>query len=109
MTQRGSLDTNLPDASKAEVIEKLATMSASGATVERIASGGHASPPGFWYDQDWDEWVLVVRGTAELEFENPPGEEKLGRGDWILIPAHRRHRVRATETDTLWLAVHGKA
>lgn len=34
--------------------------------IERIVSRGHSSPPGFWYDQDFDEWVLVLRGAAQL-------------------------------------------
>ena len=32
--------------------------------IERIVSRGHASPEDFWYDQEENEWVMVVKGTA---------------------------------------------
>ena len=38
--------------------------------IERIVSHRHASPPGFWYEQADDEWVMLVQGCAELEFDN---------------------------------------
>ena len=75
--------------------------------IERIISTGHVSPPGFWYDQPTDEWVLLFSGAARLRFE---GEEplQLNPGDCINIPAHKRHRVEWTHPDqpTIWLAVH---
>jgi|SRR4051812_31334967 cupin 2 domain-containing protein len=75
--------------------------------IERIVSVGHASPPGFWYDQPEDEWVLVVSGAARLSFE---GEEpmELRRGSYVHIRAHQRHRVEWTTPDepTVWVAVH---
>lgn len=109
MLKRGNLLSNPLDASSAEIMEKLSSLGGTGTTIERIASDGQSSPPDFWYDQDWDEWVAVLAGGAELEFDNPAAEERLSPGDWLLIPAHRRHRVRATLKGTLWLAVHGKA
>ncbi|HNX20708.1 MAG TPA: cupin, partial [Acidobacteriota bacterium] len=39
------------------------------ARVERIVSTGQASPPGFWYDQERDEWVALLSGAATLLFE----------------------------------------
>ena len=73
--------------------------------IERIVSNGHASPAGFWYDQAENEWVLVVQGAARLQFEDETAE--LRPGDWINIPAHRKHRVEWTTPDepTIWLAV----
>ncbi len=75
--------------------------------VERIVSRGQASPPGFWYDQDTDEWVLLVKGSASLSFADG-SEIALAPGDHLLIPRHVRHRVERTapEGDTVWLAVH---
>jgi cupin 2 domain-containing protein len=75
--------------------------------VERIISHGHASPPSFWYDQDDGEWVLVLKGAAIIEFEDDPEPLRLGPGDHVNIPAHRRHRVAWTAPDepTVWLAV----
>ena len=74
--------------------------------VERIVSHGHASAPGDWYDQDGDEWVVLLAGDAVLRFERG-GDVALKAGDWIAIPAHSRHRVESTSADALWLAVHG--
>ena len=73
--------------------------------IERIVSRGHVSPPGFWYDQDADEWVMLVRGSATLEFDNGSVVE-LRAGDYLTIPSHVRHRVARTDAETVWLAVH---
>lgn len=89
----------------AEVFTDL--LAEAGARVERIVSRGAASPPGFWYEQDWTEFVLVLEGAAALGF--PDGsEQRLGPGDWAVLPAGCRHRVAWTDPacDTVWLAVH---
>ena len=57
--------------------------------------------------QEWDEWVLVVRGAATLDIAGD--EQGLATGDWVLIPAGTKHRVRSTEAGTHWIAVHGGA
>ncbi|MGE4369004.1 MAG: cupin domain-containing protein [Burkholderiaceae bacterium] len=77
-----------------------------GLRVERIVSAGQASPPGFWYQQEWDEWVVVLRGRAQLRLEDKV--LSLGPGDHCWLPAGCRHRVDATTPDepTVWLAVH---
>ncbi|HEY6434435.1 MAG TPA: cupin domain-containing protein, partial [Acetobacteraceae bacterium] len=74
----------------------------------RIVSTGQASPPGFWYDQDWDEWVVLLAGSAGLQIEHEPAVRALHQGDYVAIPAHIRHRVEWTAPDqpTIWLAVH---
>jgi len=74
--------------------------------VERIISTGQASPPGFWYDQEEDEWVSVVQGEAALQWEDGNRTE-LGAGDWVLIPAHKKHRVEHTSSNPpcIWLAI----
>lgn len=76
--------------------------------IERIVSRGHASPDGFWYDQDTVEWVVVLAGRAKLQFEGESGLLELNPGDHVNIPAHQRHRVHWTDPDqdTVWLAVH---
>ena len=75
--------------------------------IERIVSHGHASPEGFWYDQDENEWVLLLSGAARLRIE---GDEpiELTAGAHVNIPAHRRHRVEWTTPAeaTVWLAIH---
>lgn len=100
--------TNLRDQIPAELPGALVTVLASGARtrIERIVSRGHASPPGFWYDQAEHELVVVVDGAARLEVEGRPDVE-LGAGDWLVLEAHVRHRVAWTDPDraTIWLAV----
>ena len=101
--------TNLFEGIPEELPEELMTILATGngVTIERIVSKGHASPEGFWYDQETHEWVLVVQGEARLRFEGE-GEIHLQAGDHLLIPAHVRHRVVWTPGDreTIWVAVH---
>lgn len=96
----------LPDASAGERFDDLLKL--PGCRIERIVSRGQASPPGFWYDQDWDEWVLLLAGSAELRLEDRVEPVRLDVGDHLLIPAGQRHRVEATAADqpTVWLAVH---
>jgi cupin 2 domain-containing protein len=81
-----------------------------GARIERIVSTGQASPAGFWYDQDWAEWVVVLTGSAGLVIEGEATPRILAPGDWVEIPPHVRHRVEWTDADepTVWLAVHGR-
>ena len=76
--------------------------------IERIVSNGHVTPAGQWYDQKRDEWVILLQGQATLLFEKNQRRVKLSPGDYVLIPAHTRHRVEWTLPDfnTVWLAVH---
>jgi len=105
--QAGNLFANIPAAGGAgeEFAEILAR---PGVKIERIVSHGHASPPGFWYDQPQNEWVIVLKGSARLRFEDEAGERALAAGDYVLIPAGKRHRVEWTSArePTVWLAVH---
>lgn len=75
--------------------------------IERIISKAHITPEGQWYDQSKNEWVMVLKGGAELTFIT--GDKvRLTAGEAIELPAHCQHRVSWTSTDeeTLWLAVH---
>lgn len=101
---KGQLLTHMPAFGLAEQFQTLFTNSAL--RIERIVSHGQASPLGFWYDQPEDEWVMVLQGQASLEFAEGRHLE-LAQGDWVAIPAHTRHRVAATTSPTVWLAVHG--
>ncbi|MCZ7651969.1 MAG: cupin domain-containing protein [Thermoanaerobaculia bacterium] len=104
--ERGSLFWGLPAPGPEESFESL--LAAPGFRVERIVSHGHASPEGFWYDQGWAEWVVVLSGEALLEVEGEAEPLPLAPGDWVLLPARRRHRVAWTTPDgpTVWLAIH---
>jgi len=107
MANQGNLFAWLPSAALPdEVVTELLT--APNLRIERIVSTGQASPPDGWYDQEWDEWVILLRGGARLQFEGEPGVRSLGPGDYAHIPAHCRHRVLWTDPQqiTVWLAVH---
>jgi cupin 2 domain-containing protein len=102
----GNLFTDIPVPLPVELVE---TLSRSGQVrIERIVSRGHASPPDFWYDQECEEFVLLVSGGARLEFADGQPPVSLAAGDWLIIPARQRHRVAWTdpELDSVWLAVH---
>ncbi len=72
--------------------------------IERIFSNSVQN--GQWYDQDHEEWVILLQGEAKLTFEDQT--QLLSRGDYILIKAHQKHRVESTSADAVWLAVHLK-
>ena len=75
--------------------------------IERIVSKGHQSPEAGWYDQEQNEWVIVLKGNASILFENEP-ILYLKEGEYINIPSHKRHKIINTSIDpeTIWLAVH---
>lgn len=98
--------TSVPDDLPNELFETLA--SSGTVKIERIVSRGHITPEGEWYDQDQHEWVVLLEGEARLEFADQTEELILSKGDYVLIPAHQKHRVSFTfeDVDTVWLAVH---
>jgi cupin 2 domain-containing protein len=104
---QGNLRHGLPPSLPQELTTVLA--SAPGLRIERIVSQGQVSPSGFWYDQEEDEFVLLVEGGALVQVRDGDGvvEHRLGPGDWLDLPAHLRHRVSWTDPDrlTVWLAV----
>jgi cupin 2 domain-containing protein len=98
-----NLFANLPELSGSEA--SLSLLETSSIKIQRIVSQSYGSPPGFWYDQEEDEWVIVVRGEATLEFE--AGElVRMKEGDYVTIPHHVKHRIQQTDPRTIWLAVH---
>ena len=102
----GNLLASLPDAGAGEQVTPL--IETANLRLERIVSHAHASPEGFWYDQDRAEWVMVLQGTAGLQFEGEDAARVLRSGDFVQIPAHVRHRVAWTDPagPTVWLALH---
>ena len=97
---------NIPDQIPEELIEPL--IQSENITIERIISKGHASPPNFWYDQQTNEWVILLKGRAKLVYKDNEKIIDLKPGDYVHIPAHCRHRVEWTDDaePTIWLAVH---
>jgi len=58
------------------------------------------------YNQDSNEFVILLEGKAKLELE---GEIKeLKKGDTLNILAHTKHKVLEATNGTLWLAIHYK-
>ena len=106
MPSAKNLFAEVPDPWPEELFQTL--LSAPGVRVERIVSRGHASPPGFWYDQPQAEWVIVLAGSAAIAFDGEASPRTLKSGDHLHIPAHTRHRVVSTDAGepTVWLAVH---
>ena len=94
---------DLPQHLPKELVQIL--IRAADVRIERIISHGHASPADFWYDQAQHEWVIVLKGAARLQFEDGMVEMKVG--DFINIPAFKKHRVDWTTLDepTVWLGV----
>jgi cupin 2 domain-containing protein len=102
----GNIFANVPPRLDREESANLASL--PGTSIERIISTGQASPPGFWYDQDWTEWVVLLAGSAGLLIEGEDAPRILAPGDYVEIPPNVRHRVEwtAAEGPTVWLAVH---
>ncbi len=104
MTRMKNLLKNIPDRLPEELFETLVETDAI--HIERIISKGHSSPKGGWYDQDQNEWVLVLKGAARLAFEDG-SEVSMGPGDALEILAHVKHKVVWTdpEEETVWVGV----
>jgi cupin 2 domain-containing protein len=98
--------SSIPESIPDELFERL--VGTEGILIERIVSCNHSSPDGFWYEQERNEWVLVLQGSAGLLFEGNGEAVTLKTGDWIEIPARVKHRVEWTDPveKTVWLAVH---
>jgi cupin 2 domain-containing protein len=90
-----------------ELFEVIATL--DDARIERIITQKPYSSPGQWYNQEQDEWVVLLRGNATIEIRDQ-GLIELRSGDYIMLPAHCQHRITRTSADPacIWLAVHGK-
>jgi cupin 2 domain-containing protein len=107
-----NLFNDIPNELPEEIFLDLLSADTSKVRIERIVSNGHASPSNDsqksgWYDQDENEWVLVVKGKAILRFEKDDRLVELNAGDYIDIKAHTKHKVDWTCPDqqTVWLAV----
>ena len=100
-----NLYANIPASLPEELVSVLAQTDSF--RLERIVSTGHRSPKDFWYDQDEHEWVVVLTGQAKLLFSDDDRAVLMNPGDYLCIPAHRKHRVEWTKPDepTVWLAV----
>lgn len=96
---------NIPENPGEEIFELLAQ--GDNVKIERIISTGQKSPSSGWYNQDQNEWVLVLKGSASIAFEDETVID-LKEGDFLNILAQKKHRVISTSetTETIWLAIH---
>ena len=104
--EMGSILENIPVELPEELVETLCSTDC--VKIERIVSKGHTSSDGFWYDQDRNEFVLVVQGSAGLKIEGDDDIVVLKAGDYLNIRSHVKHRIEWTDSscETIWLAVH---
>ena len=87
-----NLPTHLPEELFTTILQ------ANNLRIERIVSQGHASRPGFWYDQEENELVIVLlEGSAAVQFESDADPVELRRGSYLNLPAHAKHRVVWTD------------
>ena len=96
---------NIPTQLSQELFQDI--ISKDGIKIQRIVSQGAITQDDKWFNQENDEWVIVLQGKATLSFEDD-SDIKLSIGDYILIPAHKKHKVSWTSSDeqTVWLAIH---
>ena len=101
-----NLFLNIPESFSEEILETL--LENDKFKFERILSSGQSTPPGQWFDQEKDEWVVLLKGKAGLRFETEEKIIEMNEGDHIFIPAHKKHRVEWTDDKqkTVWLALH---
>ncbi len=104
----GNILRDIPEALPNEISHTL--LATDSIRIERIVSRGHASPEGFWYDQQEGEWVIVLQGAAGLRLEGTTEEIIMHPGDYLHIRPRLRHRVEwtAEDRDTIWLAIYYK-
>jgi cupin 2 domain-containing protein len=98
--------SNIPNTIPDEIFDRI--IQKKSLTIERIVSKGHASQKSFWYDQEMNEWVIVLKGHTRLRIAENNEVLEMKTGDYVNIPAHCKHRVEWTDAneETIWLAVH---
>jgi len=96
--------SNIPSDIPNEIFEDIITTEKL--RIERIVSKGQTSPDTGWYDQNENEWLIVLSGYGVIEYINGV-KVKLKQGDYLNIEAHELHRVIDTSSDeaTVWLAI----
>lgn len=83
--KKDNLFKNIPTDFENEIFETLARTPE--VKIERILSCGQATPSGEWLDQDWHEWVILLKGCAGLRFDGESNVVELNPGDFVTIPA----------------------
>ncbi len=103
---KNNIYEKIPEEIPDEIFEEI--FKAKNIKIEKIVSHGHFSPKNFWYDQDCGEWILLLKGSAQILFKGDRCPVKLLRGDYLNIAPHLKHRVISTAKNrvTIWLAIY---
>ena len=96
---------SIPNQSDSEIFETI--FKNKNMRVERIISYGQSTPDDFWYDQDEDEFVVVLEGFAKILYDINEIYE-LKKDESLLIPSHQKHKVIYTTNPTIWLCIFTK-
>jgi cupin 2 domain-containing protein len=104
-TDLANLLTDIPAQLPDELVQTI--VRAPAVQIVRVVSRGQCSPPGFWYYQEENEYVLLLTGAARLVFEDQTEPLEMIPGSCVNIPAHKRHRVEWTDPtqNTVWLGI----
>jgi len=94
--------SNIPKKSTNEIIEQV--LKNEKVKIERIVSYGQTTPKDYWYNQDKDEFVIILNGSAKIKY-NDNRVFELNVGDSLYIPSHQKHQVIYTDNPTVWLAI----
>ena len=70
--------------------------------IKTIVSNTLSTPQIF--QQDCDEWVVVLQGCAKIAMDGVI--HKLKKGDTLFIPAYKEHTLLKTKKVVVWLAVY---
>ncbi len=103
-----NLFSRFPESISKEIFETL--LKTESFKLERIISTGQSTTAKKWLNQDTNEWVILLKGSAGLLFKEENKILTMKPGDYIHIPAHKLHRVEWTDKNepTIWLALHYK-
>lgn len=104
--QKGNIFSEIPTSIPKEVFNSI--IDKDGIKIERIISKGHTTEKDKWYNQEKNEWLIMLKGKAELLFKNNNQIIKMKKGDYLNISAHTEHRVTKTskKEETIWLTIH---
>ncbi|KAF0151926.1 MAG: lipid A 3-O-deacylase [Ignavibacteria bacterium] len=107
ISHKKNIFAELPKELPEEIFEKI--IECKDLLLERIISDGHSSAPNFWYDDNKNEFVMLLSGSAKILYDDGTSFFLLP-GDYFIIPAHQKHRVEETDKNqkTIWFALHYK-
>ncbi|WP_052341209.1 hypothetical protein [Salinarimonas rosea] len=100
MEKRSAFDT-----STSPFVETLAESRV--AKVERVVARGQRSKENFYCPQEASDFLVLLKGELELEYEGEKEPVLLGPGDFIVTQPGQNNRVSRTseESETVWLKV----